>query len=173
MTSRGALTNAGDVLLGRRGNLDEAAIIYQYRRVPSGEPDSVIHLRGPVLLAVHRLIEAVDLRLTHTPLNLAGGQQVAIPDFPPAAVREALMNAVVHGDHRTGRPIQVEHSPAWLAVTSPGPLVAGVTPQNILRHPQRARFRLLFSIFRHLGLVEQVGLGIDRMYRELLRFGRN
>ncbi len=173
VTSRGALTNAGDVLLGRRGELDEAAIIYQYRRVPSGEPDSVLHLRGPLLLAVQRLIEAVELRLTHMPLNLAGGQQVAIPDFPPVAVREALMNAVVHGDHRTGRPIQVEHSPAWLAVTSPGPLVAGVTPQNILRHPHRARFRLLFGVLRHLGLVEQVGLGIDRMYRELLRFGRN
>ncbi|MGH3930671.1 MAG: ATP-binding protein, partial [Pseudonocardiaceae bacterium] len=57
-------------------------------------------------------------------------------------------------------------------VTSPGPLVAGVTPQNILRHPHRARFRLLFTAFRHLGLVEQVGAGVDRMYREMLRFGR-
>ncbi len=95
-----------------------------------------------------------------------------MPDFPPTAVREALLNAAVHGDHRTGRPIQVEHSPGWLTVTSPGPLVAGVTPQNILRHPHRARFRLLFTAFRHLGLVEQVGAGIDRMYREMLLIGR-
>jgi ATP-dependent DNA helicase RecG len=51
-------------------------------------------------------------------------------------------------------------------------LVAGVTPDNILRHPHRGRFRSLFTAFHHLGLVEQVGLGIDRMYRELLRFGR-
>lgn len=59
-----------------------------------------------------------------------------------------------------------------MTVISPGPLVAGVMPQNILRHPHRARFRLLFTAFRHLGLVEQVGAGVDRMYRELLRFGR-
>ncbi|MBN9754516.1 MULTISPECIES: ATP-binding protein [unclassified Pseudonocardia] len=90
-----------------------------------------------------------------------------------AAVREAVMNAVAHGDHRTGRPIQVEHSPDWLTITSPGPLVAGVTPENILRHPHRARFRSLFGALRHLGLVEQVGLGVDRMYREMLRVGRN
>jgi ATP-dependent DNA helicase RecG len=171
LTPHGFLTHAGELLLARRRTGDPT-IIYQYRRVGTGEPDAVLRLHEPLLPAVQRLIDAVELRLTLTPLNLAGGQQVAVLDFPPAAVREALMNAVVHGDHRTGRPIQVEHSPDMLAVTSPGPLVAGVTPQNILRHPHRARFRSLFAAFRHLGLVEQVGLGVDRMYRELLRFGR-
>jgi ATP-dependent DNA helicase RecG len=161
------------LLFARRAEAEPASIVYQYRRVSGGEPDTVLHLEGPLLPAVERLLEAVELRLVQTPVNLAGGQQVAVQDFPVAAVREALVNAVVHGDHRTGRPVHVEHSPEWLTVTSPGPLVAGVTPENILRHPSRARFRLLFSAFRHLGLVEQVGAGVDRMYREMLRFGRN
>jgi ATP-dependent DNA helicase RecG len=171
LTPHGVLTHAGELMLGRRRD-DAPAIIYQYRRVGTGEPEAILRLAEPLLVAVQRLIEVVELRLTHTPLNLAGGQQVAVPDFPPVVVREALMNAVVHGDHRTGRPVQVEHSPDTLTITSPGPLVAGVTPQNILRHPHRARFRSLFAAFHHLCLVEQVGLGIDRMYRELLRFGR-
>lgn len=173
VTRHGKLTNAGVVLLQRRADLDDAAIIYQHRRVSSGEPDAVLHIRGPVIVALQRLIDAIELRLTSTPLNLVGGQQLQIPDFPLAAVREAVMNAVAHGDYRTGRPIQVEHSPDWLAVTSPGPLVAGVTPENILRHPHRARFRTIFGALRHIGLVEQVGLGVDRMYREMLRVGRN
>jgi len=173
LTPAGALTHAGWLLFARRAEAEPASIVYQYRRVSGGEPDTVLHLEGPLLPAVERLLEAVELRLVQTPVNLAGGQQVAVQDFPVAAVREALVNAVVHGDHRTGRPVHVEHSPEWLTVTSPGPLVAGVTPENILRHPSRARFRLLFSAFRHLGLVEQVGAGVDRMYREMLRFGRN
>ncbi len=173
LTHAGALTHAGWLLFARRRKAGPASIVYQYRRRSGGEPDTVLHLEGPLLPAVERLLEAVELRLVQTPVNLAGGQQVAVQDFPVAAVREALINAVVHGDHRTGRPVQVEHSPGWLTVISPGPLVAGVTPENILRHPSRARFRLLFSAFRHLGLVEQVGAGVDRMYRELLRFGRN
>lgn len=172
LTPAGALTHAGWLMFARRPSGEQASIVYQYRRVAGGEPDAVLHLGEPLLLAVERLLEAAALRLVQTPVNLAGGQQVAVPDFPPAAVREALLNAGVHGDHRTGRPIQVEHSPEWLTVTSPGPLVAGVTPQNILRHRHRARFRLLFTAFRHLGLVEQVGAGVDRMYREMLRFGR-
>lgn len=172
VTPAGSLTHAGSLLLARRSETEPARIIYQYRRVSGGEPDTVLHLEGPLLVAVERLLEAVELRLVHTPVNLAGGQQIAVQDFPVAAVREALVNAVVHGDHRTGQPVQVEHSPGWLTVTSPGPLVAGVTPENILRHPSRARFRSLFGAFRHLGLVEQVGAGVDRMYREMLRFGR-
>lgn len=171
--ARGKLSNAGESLVGRRSATGDPAIVYQYRRVASGEADTVLHLQGPLLVAMQRLLEAIELRLLATPLNLAGGQQLQVQDFPMPALREAVMNAVAHGDHRSGRPIQVEHSPDWLTITSPGPLVAGVTPENILRHPHRARFRALFGALRHLGLVEQVGLGVDRMYREMLRVGRN
>lgn len=172
LTPRGSLTNAGWLMFGPHGERELPRIVYQHRHAAGGEPDRVVRLTEPLVLAVDRLFDIVEARLTFTPVNLPGGQQLAIADFPPDALREALLNAAVHGDHRTGRPIQVEHSPDWLTITSPGPLVAGVTPANILRHPHRARFRSLFHAFRHLGLVEQVGQGIDRMYREMLRFGR-
>jgi ATP-dependent DNA helicase RecG len=173
LTPRGSLTNAGNLMFGRQSGQELPRIIYQHRHAAGGEPDRVVRMPEPLLLAVDRLFELVEARLTFSPLNLPSGQQLAVADYPTAATREALLNAVVHGDHRTGRPIQVEHSPDWLTVVSPGPLVAGVTPSNILRHPHRARFRSLFNAFRLLGLVEQVGQGIDRMYREMLRFGRN
>ncbi len=172
LTPRGVLTNAGWLMFGPRSELELPRVVYQHRHAPGGEPDRVLRMTEPLVLAVDRLFATVEARLTHTPVNLPGGQQLAVADFPPAALREALLNAVVHGDHRTGRPIQVEHSPESLSIVSPGPLVAGVTPGNILRHPHRARFRSLFNAFRHLGLVEQVGQGVDRMYREMLRFGR-
>ncbi|WP_170918080.1 MULTISPECIES: ATP-binding protein [unclassified Pseudonocardia] len=172
-TSRGKLSNAGDSLVGRRSATGEPTIVYQHRRAAAGEADTILHLQGPLIVAMQRRLEAIELRLRATPLNLTGGQQLQVQDFPMPALREAVMNAVAHGDHRSGRPIQVEHSPDFLTITSPGPLVAGVTPENILRHPHRARFRALFGALRHLGLVEQVGLGVDRMYREMLRVGRN
>jgi ATP-dependent DNA helicase RecG len=103
LTPHGVLTRAGELMLARRRD-DAPGIIYQYRRVGTGEPDAVLRLKEPLLVAVQRLIEAIELRLTHTPLNLVGGQQVAVPDFPPVVVREALMNAVVHGDHPPGGP---------------------------------------------------------------------
>ncbi|MGH3516577.1 MAG: ATP-binding protein [Haloechinothrix sp.] len=57
-------------------------------------------------------------------------------------------------------------------VTSPGPLVAGVTVKNILTHPSKPRNRALTAAVRTLQLAEEVGRGVDRMYREMIRTGR-
>ncbi|WP_209307640.1 ATP-binding protein [Geodermatophilus sp. DF01_2] len=80
---------------------------------------------------------------------------------------------MIHGDYRERRPVQVEHSPEVLSVTSPGPLVSGITPQNILTSGSKARFPPLSTAFRILGLAEEPGQGVDRMFREMIRTGRN
>ena len=58
-------------------------------------------------------------------------------------------------------------------MTSPGPLVSGITPQNILTAGSRARFPSLATAFRILGLAEELGQGVDRMFREMVRSGRS
>ena len=68
-------------------------------------------------------------------------------------------------------PISVEHAPTRLVVDSPGSLVSGVTVENILAHPSKPRNRLLTEVIRKLGLAEQAGVGIDRIYRDMIRSG--
>jgi len=89
------------------------------------------------------------------------------------AVREAVANALMHGDWRDRRPVTIEHSPEYVMVTSPGPLVSGITVHNILTKGSRARHPALATAFRLLGLAEEVGQGVDRMYREMIRSGRD
>ncbi len=69
--------------------------------------------------------------------------------------------------------MNVIHSPEFLVVTSPGPLVSGVTPDNILTHPSKPRNPCLMNAARVLGLAEEVGPGVDRMYREMISSGRD
>jgi ATP-dependent DNA helicase RecG len=59
-----------------------------------------------------------------------------------------------------------------LAVTSPGPLVSGVTPENILTHPPKPRNRTLANAARVMGFAEEYGRGVDRMYVSMIRTGR-
>ncbi|MFC0862240.1 ATP-binding protein [Sphaerimonospora cavernae] len=68
--------------------------------------------------------------------------------------------------------MDIEHSPERLVITSPGGLVAGVTPDNILTHPSTPRNRLLTETIAALQLAERTGQGIDRAYREMLRAGK-
>ncbi len=167
----GRLNRAGVLLLTAVED-ERAGITYQYRPTPAGEPRAVERLSPPLVLVFDRALELVSARRNATLLTLPDGQQIQLEDFPDLAVREAVANALMHRDYQLKQPISVEHSQPALVVDSPGPLVAGVTSDNILTHPSKPRNPALNRAFRVLGLAEVVGRGVDRMYREMIRSGR-
>jgi ATP-dependent DNA helicase RecG len=168
------LTRAGEILLCRDAqSTNDEILVYQYRPTPGGEAAAVRRWGTPLVLSFAETIDTIAARTGITPVNTSGGQQLQIEDYPGVAVREALANALIHGDYRERRPVQVEHSPEVLTVLSPGPLVSGITPQNILTSGSRARFPSLATVFRILGLAEELGQGVDRMFREMVRSGRS
>lgn len=170
----GTLTRAGEVLLCRSAeSAADEILVYQYRHTPGGEAAFARRWGTPMVTAFAEAMEAMTARIGITPVNTSAGQQLQVEDYPLLAVREALANALLHGDYRERRMVQVEHSPDSLSVRSPGPLVAGITPDNILTAGSRARFPLLASACRTLGMAEELGQGVDRMFREMARTGRS
>lgn len=172
-TADGRLLNAGLVLFCDPDPASpvEELLVYQHRRSPGGEPAEIARLSRPLISAYLRIQELIDARVDKSPLLLPDGQQVYLADLPEAAVREAVANAVIHRDYRLTGPVHVEHAPTQLVVTSPGPLVQGVTVDNILSTPSRPRNLRLTAAVRILGLAEQAGVGVERMYREMIRVG--
>lgn len=168
----GKLSRAGELLL--RKNAEPAVqVLYQYRTTAGGEPVALQRLSAPLIFAFEECIRLINARTQMTPLTLPDGQQLQVEDFPELAIREAVANALMHRDyHFLDQPVVIDHSPEVFAISSPGPLVSGVTPGNILTHPSKPRNPALARAFRFLGLAEEVGRGVDRMYREMLRFGR-
>ncbi|KCZ70589.1 putative transcriptional regulator with HTH domain [Candidatus Methanoperedens nitroreducens] len=59
-----------------------------------------------------------------------------------------------------------------IEISSPGSFIGGVTPHNILTHPPVRRNPLLAEILQYIGAVNRGGLGVDRMYRRLLSYGK-
>jgi len=170
VTSRGTLVNAGALLFtGRLGQAEHLA--YVHRRTPAGELLVNEHLSTPLLPSIQRTFDLIEARLDRTPVNLPGGQQLQLADLPEAAVREAVINAVMHRDYRRLGAVQVEHTATRLVVTSPGPFVSGVTVNNVLTTSSRSRNPLLSGAVRTLGLAETAGTGVDRMYAEMARIG--
>jgi ATP-dependent DNA helicase RecG len=166
------LLRAGEVLFCGPPS-QSATLVYQHRATPGGEATAVERIAQPLIVAFERLMELVWARRNVTPLTLPTGQQIEISDFPEAAVREALSNALLHRDYRLQRPVQVEHSPSAFVVVSPGPLVGSVTEQNILTHASTPRNPTLARAARTLGLAEETGRGVDRMFREMIRLGHD
>ena len=147
-------------------------VSYQHRVSVGSPPDASERMVAPLLVAFDRTLGQIAARNRWEPLLLPDGQQLQLYRYPEDVVREALANALVHRRLDLPDPVQVEHFDDALAITSMGSLVGGVTVDNILTTPSRPRNRLLARAFRHLGLIEELGTGITRMYRSMLRVGK-
>ncbi|WP_043539023.1 RNA-binding domain-containing protein [Salinarimonas rosea] len=168
---QGRVTRAG-ALMFAPPTFESDELVYQYRATPGGEPRTVQRLRAPLVIAFQRVMDLVEARQTLTPITLPNGQQFSLADFPTLAVREVISNAICHRDYTRRGATLIEHSPEVFSIASPGPLVAGVTVDNILTTASRPRNAALTRMARTLGLAEELGRGVDRIYRELIKAGR-
>ena len=92
-------------------------------------------------------------------------------EYPPFAVREALVNAVCHRDYRlTGRRIEIRMFDNRMEVVSPGGLPGYITVDNIVEEHFSRNPRLVNGLFQW-GFIEELGLGVDRMIDEMVRAG--
>ncbi|WP_239395180.1 DUF5635 domain-containing protein [Frankia sp. CiP3] len=101
-----------------------------------------------------------------------GFAEIPVRQIPPRSVREALLNGLVHRDWMRPDPITViwfDHDHV-LEVESPGGFAGGVSQDTVLSR-RYARYPALSDLFRALRLVEKQGVGVDRMYREMISFG--
>jgi ATP-dependent DNA helicase RecG len=109
--------------------------------------------------------EAYVLTHVRTRSLITGLFRQDIPEYPRAAVREALVNAVAHRDYSAGARgshVQVKLFSDRLEISSPGGLHGNVTIDTLERS-QSARNRQLIRMMQDVRLVENRGSGIDAM----------
>lgn len=168
IASNGKLTNAGVLAFVGRG---EAALDF-IRRSAVGEDSQVRIRRGgrSLLQELAEVFQALEVSVptVHLPQGLIVGQA---REIPLGAAREAIVNGVAHREWATPGPTVVEYVGSQLKVTSPGGFVAGINPQNILTHPSRSRNTALAELLAALRIAEREGVGIDRMFRDMVRLG--
>lgn len=115
---------------------------------------------------VDAIEQAVRFVERNTRLGMAVGRvrRTDVPAVPPAALREALVNAVVHADYaQRGAPVRVAVFDDRVEVENPGVLLPGLTIEDLRDGVSRVRNRVLARVFNELGLVEQWGTGVRRM----------
>jgi ATP-dependent DNA helicase RecG len=168
VTGDGYLTNAGALAFVGRG---AAAIDYLRRSAIGEDRRRRVREDGLGLLeeldAVESAIDAFNEERTVRRGFVVGH----VRELPPGAVREAVVNGMVHRDWANAAPTVVEHIGRSLVVTSPGGFVGGVTPDNIITHPSQSRNRALTQLFADLRIAEREGVGVDRMVRDMLAVG--
>ncbi|MED5801110.1 RNA-binding domain-containing protein [Gordonia sp. Z-3] len=146
-----------------------AEVLFQDAR--SGHQSTNIRIAEPLLGTAERLRELIDARNTVTEL-MAGLYRIEIPLIPSITRREAVANALVHRDYAAVGPIRVQLNDTSFVVANPGGFPPGVTTQNILDQ-SRPRSPILAAAFKRAGLVERRGKGVNDMFEQQLRAGRD
>ncbi len=99
--------------------------------------------------------------------TVEGLQHHDIWEYPLDALREAIINALIHRDYTVSGHIQVRVEDDSIRIWSPGDLPPGMTLTKLLREPHGSRPRnpFLAEAFFFAGLIESWGTGIGRMRR--------
>ena len=146
-----------------------AEFIFQDLR--KGESAATERIVGPLLQVSERMQALIDARNSVTEL-MAGIHRVEVSLIPSVTRREAVANALVHRDYSALGPTRVQIDDAEFVVSNPGGLPPGVTIQNILDE-SRPRSPILADAFKRAGLVERKGKGVNEMFEQQLRAGRD
>ena len=123
---------------------------------------------GPLPLALDDALNAVVAAMKKRNL-IQGLIREEIPEYPPVAVREALVNAVAHRDYSDaarGSQVQIQMYQNRLEIHNPGGLFGTVNEDN-LGEPgvQATRNQHLLQLLEDLGPAENRGSGIVTMMR--------
>lgn len=98
--------------------------------------------------------------------SLEGLQRKEVWEYPLEALREALVNALIHRDYTYPADIQIRLEEDQLEVWSPGELPSSLTPELLYQpHSSVLRNPLIAQAFYFAGVIERWGTGTTRIVR--------
>lgn len=149
------------------------AMRVDYIRVPGKEwisdPDdrfTTVDMRGPLIALVQRVYDAVMDDLPKGFSLSENSVQATSKGLPGRALREAIVNALMHRSYRLHQPVQVIRYSNRVEIRNPG---YSLKPEDQLGEPGSAlRNPFIAAIFHETNLAETKGSGIRTM-RQLMK----
>ena len=117
---------------------------------------------GPIWEQIDEAFQFV-LRNIHLGATIVGIYRQDIYEIPPDAIRELIINAMVHRSYLDHGTIQVAVYDNRLEITSPGKLPMGQTMERMKEGYSRIRNEALAHAFAYMNLIEHWGSGIPRI----------
>lgn len=117
---------------------------------------------GSVLKQVNDTFEYLDL-YNKTKGKIIGLERIDTKDYPEYALRESLLNAIIHRDYNFTGSILISLFDDHFEITSLGGLVKGLSIEDLYNGVSESRNPNLANIFYRLKYVESFGTGIERI----------
>ena len=112
--------------------------------------------------AAYAMLDALDI-YNQTAVEIKYPERIETRLVEPIALREAVINAIIHNDYIRGAYPVVEFYSDRVEVTSSGGLPLGLTPDAFFKGKSLPRNREIMRIFTNMELAEQLGSGMHRI----------
>lgn len=116
-------------------------------------------LSGSLLEQLEEAFTFID-RYNRTRAEFFGLDRFDMRDYPPEAIREALLNAIVHRDYSFSSSALISIFEDRIEFVTIGGLVKGITLEDVRLGVSVLRNQYLANIFYRLRLIEAYGTGI-------------
>ena len=97
--------------------------------------------------------------------TIKGVLRTDVQDYPEEAIREALLNALVHRDYSFSGSIIINVNDSKMEFISLGGLLPGLSTEDIRIGVSQPRNKKLAEVFHRLRLIESYGTGIRRIFK--------
>lgn len=118
--------------------------------------------KGSLLKQITEAFEYIDL-LNKTQATFEGLIRKDERDYPVEAIREALLNAVVHREYSFGASTLVNIYEDRIEFLSLGGIISGLSLEAVMLGVSQSRNEKLADIFYRLHLIEAYGTGIQKI----------
>jgi len=167
-------THGGILLFGLDVRAWLPGAYIQFLRVGGDSLDAEIlndqTLYGDLLTVLRELDALVDAQLTQFPAPDSTLRERNVESYPRVAVRELLMNAIMHRDYASTAPLRITWLDDRLEIQSPGGLYGEASPENF---PRQTSYRnpVVAEALKALGYVNRYGRGVLRAQAALEKNG--
>ena len=165
ITLDGKLKAAAMLLFGKR---PMRYFIHSYFKIGKfGKSDSDLKFQdtveGNIFEMVDKVIRLLKERYLISPISYEGIQRIEKLEYPEAALREAVLNAIVHKDY-TSTTIQLSVYDNKLMLWNPGRLPADIPLEKLKeKHSSHPRNKHIAEMFFRAGYIESWGRGIEKI----------
>ncbi len=121
-------------------------------------------LDGPLIMLANRTVEILLTKYMYRPVIYEGVMRIEHSLYPEYAIREAVMNAIIHNDYSSSIDIQIKVNPKDLTIYNEGGLPIGWTLEKLIgSHKSVPRNPGLATAFYRAGLIKSFGRGIGKI----------
>lgn len=168
-------TNAGVLLFGKDPqSFYPGAYVQTVRYTGTDSATEVQHERritGDFLTMLRALDEVAEERADAKPVATSSTAETIVCAYPPKAMHELLVNALIHRNYEGGTtPVQFNEYADRIEILNPGGLYPDLTPETF---PKMTAYRnpVLAEAAKVLGFANRFGRGIALAKSELARNG--